>query len=129
MTNSSIKRLVFFTLIFLNFFTKKSLFAQNLTLTQDSKFEKLLNEKRKINSSLNVDNRYKIQIFKGNDEESKKHYLDFKKSYPEYDATIVFFTPEYRVYVGNYKSRIEATRNFEILKKSYPKALLIKPSN
>ena len=44
------------------------------------------------------------------------------------EGTIVFNTPNYKVWVGNFKTRIEAERNLiEILKK-HPKALLIKPS-
>jgi hypothetical protein len=39
---------------------------------QDSKFEQLLNEKRKINVSNAVNDYYKIQIFSG-DSERKKH--------------------------------------------------------
>lgn len=124
--------LKYFTLLLFicfNFFSISSIFAQTSIIEQDGKFEQLLKEKRKINSSINVNDRFKIQIFKGGDEDSKKALIDFKKANPKYDITIVFNTPEYKVWVGNYKSRIEATRNLELLKKTYPNALLIKPSN
>ena len=111
-------------------FFNTNTFAQegSVTVSQDAKFEQLLNEKRKINSSLIANNRYKIQIFNGDNASSKKQLLDFKRDFKQYECTIVFNTPIYKVWVGSFKSRIEAERNLEILQKKYPKAFLIKPS-
>ena len=105
-------------------------FAQEakITLNQDPKFEQLLNEKRKINSSITVNDRYKIQIFNGDSENSKKTLISFKKENKNMDGTIVFSTPMYKVWVGNFKTRIEAEKNFPTLKKKYPNAFLIKPN-
>jgi hypothetical protein len=100
----------------------------NLTVTQDPKFEQLLNEKRKINSSITVNDRYKIQIYNGDSETSKKTLADFRRDYKNYDGTIVFSTPTYKVWVGNFKSRIEAERNLIDLKKRFSNAFLIKPN-
>ena len=118
-----------FSFILLSFFNTIS-FAQqgSVTVSQDPKFEQLLNEKRKINSSLIANNRYKIQIFNGDNATSKKYFTDFKRDFKQYECTIVFNTPNYKVWVGSFKSRIEAERNLEILQKKYPKAFLIKPS-
>ncbi|KAB1156788.1 SPOR domain-containing protein [Flavobacterium luteum] len=102
--------------------------SNNVELVQDPKFEQLLNEKRKINSSITVNDRYKIQIFSGDSETAKKTLMDFRKENKDYDATIVFSTPMYKVWIGNFKSRIEAERNLAALKKSYSNAFLIKPN-
>ncbi|WP_396193849.1 SPOR domain-containing protein [Flavobacterium sp.] len=99
-----------------------------VTVDQDPKFEQLLNEKRKINSSITINDRYKIQIFNGDSENSKKTLIEFKKEYKILDATIVFSTPMYKVWVGNFKTRIEAEKNLQLLKKRYPAAFLIKPN-
>ncbi len=114
--------------IILLFFNCTSLFAQEVTVNQDPKFEQLLAEKRKVNSSITINNRYKIQIFNGSSEESKKTLIQFKKDQKNYDATIVFSTPLYKVWVGNFKTRIEAERNLNLLKKSYPNSIIIKPN-
>ena len=100
----------------------------NTTVNQDPKFEQLLNEKRKINSSITINDRYKIQIYNGDSETSKKTLSDFRRDNKTYDGTIVFSTPTYKVWVGNFKSRIEAERNLNDLKKKYPNAFLIKPN-
>ena len=120
---------VFLVLGFLLVLSQKS-HAQDgkVTVTQDPKFEQLLNEKRKINSSITINDRYKIQIFNGGTEDSKKTLADFKKDNKNMDATIVFSTPLYKVWVGNFKTRIEAEKNLSDLKKKYPNAFLIKPN-
>ena len=107
-----------------------NLFGQeaNVSLSQDSKFENLLNEKRKINASITINDRYKIQIYKGDSETSKKTLIDFKRDFKNLDGTIVFYTPAYKVWVGNFKTRIEAERNLLELKKRYPNALIIQPN-
>jgi len=118
-------------LLFIPFcFCSQKISAQesNLTVTQDPKFEQLLNEKRKINSSITVNDRYKIQIYNGDSETSKKTLGDFRRDFKNFDGTIVFSTPTYKVWVGNFKSRIEAERNLLDLKKKYQNAFLIKPN-
>jgi hypothetical protein len=107
-----------------------NLYAQdgNPTISQDPKFEHLLNEKRKINSSITVNDRYKIQIYNGESEIAKKTLGEFKRNFKNFDGTIVFSTPAYKVWVGNFKTRIEAEKNLIHLKKRYPNAFLIKPN-
>ena len=112
-------------------FLSANLSAQeaSITVLQDSKFEQILTEKRKLNATITTNDRYKIQIFSGDSESAKKNLADFRKDNKMIEGTIVFNTPNYKVWVGNFKTRIEAERNLiEILKK-YPKSLLIKPSN
>ena len=101
---------------------------QNLTLTQDPKFDQLLNDKRKINTSLSTNDTYKIQIFSGKSEDAKKTLTDFKREYSNIDGTIIFNTPNYKVLVGNFKTRIEAERNLVEIRKSYKSVFLIKPT-
>ncbi|WP_293894790.1 SPOR domain-containing protein [Flavobacterium sp.] len=125
-----LKRIKFiFTTLTVVFLSQKSYSQEaKVSVTQDPKFEQLLNEKRKINSSITINDRYKIQIFNGDTETSKKTLLDFKRENKNIDATIVFSTPLYKVWVGNFKTRIEAEKNLSDLKKKYPNAFLIKPN-
>lgn len=100
---------------------------QNLTLNQDPKFEQLLNEKRKINTSINTNDTYRIQIFSGKSDEAKKTLSDFKRENPSIDGTIIFSTPNYKVIIGNFKTRIEAERNLDQIKNRYKSVFLLKP--
>jgi len=120
---------LFFSVITVLFLNQKS-FSQDgkVNVSQDPKFEQLLNEKRKINSSITINDRYKIQIFNGDSDSSKKTLLDFKRENKYMDATIVFSTPLYKVWVGNFKTRIEAEKNLNNLRKKYSNAFLINPN-
>lgn len=122
------KRFILLTLTIC--FSSTILFAQekNIRVSQDSKFENLLNEKRKINTSLTVNESYKIQIYNGGSEIAKKTLSEFKLNFADIDATIVFNTPNYKVWVGNFRTRIEAERNLVEIKDRYKNVLLIKPS-
>ena len=100
---------------------------RSLSLIQDVKFEKLLNEKRKINTSITVNERYKIQVFSGDSDKAKKILNDCKQDFVDLDGTIVFNTPNYKVWVGNFRTWIEAERNLIEIRTKYENAYLIKP--
>ena len=102
--------------------TKKS------NIEQDEKIEKLLLEKRKNNSAITINDKFKIQIFFGNIEESKKTLISFKKDFSQTDGTIIFSNPSYKVWVGSFKSKIEAEKALISIKKKYPTAVLIEPN-
>lgn len=116
-------------LIFLTFFSLKSHAQEsNVSVIQDSRFEQLLTEKRKINSSITVNDRYKIQIFYGDNEKARKTLAEFRREFKNLDGTIIFESPTYKVWIGNFKSRIDAEKKLLDIKKKYPYALLIKPN-
>ena len=95
----------------------------------DPKIDQLLKEKRKLNTGLFLNEAYKIQIFYGNSEESKKKLQEFKREFKDLDGTIIFNSPNYKVWIGNFKTRIEVERAMFDIKKKHPTALIIKPSN
>ncbi len=101
---------------------------QKVTVYQDPKFEQLLNEKRKINTSLTVNDSYKIQIYTGTSENAKKTLNEFRQEFSDIDATIIFNTPNYKVWVGNFKTRIEAEKTLAEINNRYKNVLLIKPN-
>ncbi|QSB26759.1 SPOR domain-containing protein [Flavobacterium sp. CLA17] len=118
---------VFLTLTMLTLAYNINAQDQNLTLNQDPKFEQLLNDKRKINTSISTNDTYRIQIFSGKSDEAKKTLTDFKREFYTVDGTIIFNTPNYKVLVGNFKTRIEAERNLAEIKKRYKSVFLLKP--
>lgn len=106
-----------------------SIYAQDgkTTISQDEKFSSLLNEKAKINANLATIDSYKIQIFYGNSLDANKKLIEFKKDFSNINGTIIYSNPTYKVYVGNYKSRLHAEKALLEIKEKYPTALLIKP--
>ena len=115
-----------FTLVL--FHCKSSAQQPSTIIIQDQKFEQLLTEKRKTNLSNNVNDRFKIQIYSGTSEMAKSTLNDFRKEFNNIESTIVFFTPNYKVWIGNFKTRIEAEKNIVLIKKRYPNLNLIRPN-
>ena len=121
---NAFKLILSFCFLSINLFSQE----ENITVSQNPKFENLLNEKRKNNASITINDIYKIQIYNGDIESSKKILIDFKKEYFNIDGTIVFYAPAYKVWVGNFKNRIEAERNLLLLKTKYPNSIIIQPN-
>lgn len=108
--------------------TKSHAQDNTVTVVQEGKFEQLLAEKRRINASISVNEKYKIQIFYGENDKARKTLSDFKKEFKTLDGTIVFESPTYKVWVGNFRTRFEAEKSLADIRKKYPYALLIKPN-
>jgi len=125
-----LKSFAYSIFLFITVFTCQNSLAQTskINIVQDPRFEKLLAEKRKINSSITVNDRYKVQIFYGTNEEAKKNLSVFKKEFRNLDGTIIYSNPNYKVWVGTFKTRIEAEKNYKEILKKYPTALLIRPN-
>ena len=98
----------------------------NSNVIQDPKIEQLIKEKRKINLGLSSNETYKIQIFYGNSDDSKKKLQEFKTEFKDLDVTIVYTNPNYKVWIGNFETRIEVEKVMIDIKKKYPTALIIK---
>jgi|SRR5690554_217909 len=114
-------------IMFLIALSSNNLTAQ-VAVEQDSRFETLLNEKRKVNASITTTDKYKIQIFYGDGNNARKVLNEFRRNFRELDATILFSSPNYKVQVGNFRNKIDADRTrLEIIKK-YADALVVKTS-
>jgi hypothetical protein len=121
------KNSFFYAIILCTLTVKSQAQDSKNNIKQSPKFEQILNEKRKINTVLTVNERYKIQIFSGDSESAKKALNECKQEYNELDGTIIFNTPNYKVWIGNFRTRIEAEQNLMEVKKRYSNAFLIKP--
>ncbi|WP_396141361.1 SPOR domain-containing protein [Flavobacterium sp.] len=114
----------------LGVFLGQKMIGQELksNIIQDPKIEQLLKEKRKINAGQVSNDTYKIQIFYGNSDDSKKKLQEFKREFKDLDGTIVYTNPNYKVWIGNFETRIEVEKAMIEIKKKYPTALIIKPT-
>ena len=102
--------------------------SQKVTIQESSEFKSLLSEKRKINHAITTNDKYKIQVFYGSNAEASRKLSDFKRQFPHLDGTIIYTNPSYKVWVGNFKTRIEAERNLKAIQMRFENALIIKPN-
>lgn len=126
----TLKKITILSFSLVALFTTQNIFSQTKksNIEQDEKIEKLLFEKRKNNSAITINDKFKIQIFFGTIEESKKSLISFKKDFSQTDGTIVFSNPSYKVWVGSFKSKIEAEKALLTIKKKYTTAVIIEPN-
>ena len=126
----TLKKLSLVTFSIAGLLSTQNIFSQTKksNIEQDEKIEKLLLEKRKNNSAISINDKFKIQIFFGTIEESKKSLISFKKDFSQTDGTIVFSNPSYKVWVGSFKSKIEAEKALLTIKKKYTTSVIIEPN-
>ncbi len=72
---------------------------------------------------------YKIQLFYGNLDKAHNTLNKFNKSFSEWPGKILFETPNYKVWVGDYRTRLEADRALLRIRKEFPSAFIFKPKN
>ena len=126
----TLKKITLFSFSLVALLSTQNIFSQikKSNIEQDEKIEKLLFDKRKNNSAITINDKFKIQIFFGNIEESKKTLISFKKDFSQADGTIIFSNPSYKVWVGSFKSKIEAEKAIITIKKKYPTSVIIEPN-
>ena len=104
--------------------------AQNMVVVKDAKIDKLVNEHRKANTKVGVIEGYRIQIFfdsgansRSNAEAAKSK---FSSRYPEVPIYLTFKEPNFRVRVGDFRTRAEARGLYHQIFSEYTNAFVIK---
>ncbi|MBQ0768718.1 MAG: SPOR domain-containing protein [Bizionia sp.] len=98
-----------------------------LVINQDSKIEKLLELKKDINKNESDNERYRINIFSGSLEGAESARSKFRGAYSDWSTALKYETPNYKIYAGSYRSRLEADRALALIKKNFPNAFTLKP--
>lgn len=98
-----------------------------VTIVQDETLPALLAQKSEMVKDGLINERYRIQLFSGDNNAASKVIRDYRSQFPEWPSTIVFETPNYKVWVGNFRSSLEADRALIQIKKSFPSAFRFRP--
>lgn len=75
----------------------------------------------------NDTNRYKIQIYSGNRNGAESAKSNFESTYDQWTPIVQFETPNYKIWVGNFVTRLEADRALKKIKSEFPSAFIFKP--
>ena len=90
----------------------------------DDNISHLLDIKKEVNSSLGV---IKIQIFSGSRIKAEELLQKFKYDFPKHSAQMVYESPNYKIWFGEFINQIQADRELEIVRKKYKEAFSFKP--
>lgn len=100
-----------------------------LTVNQDSKIVQLLNLKKELEKENKLSDGYTIQLYYGELDKANKILKNYRSSFENWPATIGYETPNFKVWVGNFDTRIEAERALIEIQKKFASAFILKPEN
>lgn len=113
-------------IVLITMFSLGNLSAQEgkIEINQDKQIDALLNVKKQVNAT---ETNYKIQIYSGSRAGADKAQTEFRNSFGEWRSSKEFETPNYKIWVGNFKTRLEADRALVKIKRKFTNAFYFKP--
>lgn len=97
-----------------------------VNVEQDSDIDRLLEYKKDIKTS----KVYRIQVYQSVDpDKAQREKSNFLNSYGQWPVEVIWNTPNYKVWVGNFSTRLEAERAAAKIKKKYMNAIILQPKS
>lgn len=118
-----IKNIIIFATALLAFTVILNAQTGTVSIEQDDAISKLLEYKKDVKT---VD-LYKIQLDFGARSEAEKLKAEFQEEFSEWPAEMVYETPNYKVWVGNFSTRLEADIALLKIKEKFSKAMVFEP--
>ena len=110
-------------------FLQNNLAAQTedgtVRIESSAHIDQMLAQKKKYNKSLEKFQGFKIQIYYGSEKECYEVKEEFKSLFPDIATSIIFSTPQWKLQIGNYRTRLEADHSMVNIKKEYPSAIVL----
>jgi len=98
-----------------------------VTIHQDSRIQQLLDIKTKMDKDGTLSENYRIQLYNGNMNEAQKVLKKAETTFPQWKTDIKWETPDFKVWIGNYRSKLETDRALKEIKKEFVGAFSFKP--
>ncbi len=103
---------------------------QNLNVERDARLDEMLNWHMEKNKNRDGIDGYRVEIFFSSDLDAKQKALEkkveFLSKYPDYNVHVIFVAPNFRVRVGDFRTKNEAWKLYEKVKKDYRAAFVVK---
>ena len=97
--------------------------AHQLKLNQSQQIKDLMEVKKEFSRQ---EKTYQIQVYNGNVTEANEHVKRATSKFP-YPSFLVFETPNYKVRMGLFRTRLEAEKALTKVKNTYPAAFVVAP--
>ena len=117
------KIIIFFTIISLS---STTLFGQNgnIKINQSNKLDSIIKLKKELNSKIQ---NLRIQIYSGDRDNAELMIKEFIEIFNDTTADIIYETPNYKVWVGNYYTQLEADKRLLDIRKKFRSAFIFRP--
>lgn len=98
----------------------------SVAITRDAKFDEVVAKQKDLNIASPTMHGYRIQIyFGGVRQKASEIKLDFNGKYPDVSAYITYQQPNFKVRVGDYRSRFEAQKFLKEIDGMYPTSFIV----
>ncbi len=117
------KIIIFFTIISLSL---TNLFGQNgnIKINQSNKLDSIIKLKKELNSKIQ---NLRIQIYSGDRDNAEQTIQEFIEIFNDSTADVIYETPNYKVWVGNYYTQLEADKRLVEIRKKFRSAFIFRP--
>lgn len=117
------KIIIFFTIISLS---SSTLFGQNgnIEINQSNKLDSIIKLKKELNSKIQ---NLRIQIYSGDRDNAEQMIKEFIEIFNDTTADVIYETPNYKVWVGNYYTQLEADKRLLEIRKKFRSAFIFRP--
>lgn len=101
----------------------------SLLVERDARLDKMLKWHIEKNSERKGMNGFRVEIFFSSSMDARKQALEIKtgflSEYPEYPVHVKFIAPNFRVRVGDFRTKNEAWKLYKKIQKQYPTAFVV----
>lgn len=94
---------------------------------QDPRITELLSLKTQLIKENKLSDRYKIQLYSGSLSTASATLKEYRNKVGTWTSDIKHETPNYKVWIGNFRNRLEADRALLDIKADFPSAFIFKP--
>jgi len=102
---------------------------QNLNVNQDPRLDKMLNWHISKNKKMDGMEGFRVEIFFSAEldalEQSKNKKVEFLSKYPDYLVHIKYDAPNFKVRVGDFRTKNEALKLKKKIERDYPMAFIV----
>lgn len=99
----------------------------NVNIQQNELLPQLLELKSQMTKDGKLGDRYKIQLYYGDNNSASEVIKEFRSKYTTWPSEIKYETPNYKVWIGNFRNRREADKVLLEIKDDFPAAFIPKP--
>lgn len=95
-----------------------------VSVTVDKNVSRLMAIKKEIHKAQSS---IKIQIFSGSRRNAEAKLMQFNLDFPEISTVMVYETPNYKIWSGDFRTQLEADRALIKIRKIYKEAFSFRP--
>ena len=96
----------------------------NIEINQSNKLDSIIKLKKELNSKIQ---NLRIQIYSGDRDNAEQMIKEFIEIFNDTTADVIYETPNYKVWVGNYYTQLEADKRLIEIRKKFRSAFIFRP--